>query len=291
MADFIGAADLDAAREIAARNLVEVIARLVQRTQHGAIDEQPAAHGQHQRDRQQHDGHGARDAVVGLCLDHKFVGAFVHELQHAVDGFAEGGVGRAARVVQIQVLLNGHGRQRGRLALVDVVELPVGGFQLFHQRFRTGHARRLAEGIQRLAAFLHEGFGPLGLRRGLFGLALLHVHQRRGKQQPAPQEGHVGAIELRRLIGVGVVHALQLFIAGVQTHPRHAIGYEHGAREEQQHQNDTGANFQITKHEISERTLSSVKQHFLPYTQPRTPRLLPAASANAQLAAPRGTRS
>ncbi|KAG1435028.1 hypothetical protein G6F55_014424 [Rhizopus delemar] len=73
------------------------------------------------------------------------------------------------------------------------------------------------------------------------------------QQQPATQQGGVGAVELRTLIGIGVVDLLQLIVAGIQPHPGHAIGYEHGAREEQQHQNDTGANFQIDKHEISER--------------------------------------
>ncbi|CAB3918052.1 hypothetical protein LMG26686_05385 [Achromobacter mucicolens] len=225
----------------------------MQRTQDGAVDENPAAQRQNQGDGQHHDGHGAGNVVIRFRLRDELVGARVGELQHVVHGLAERGVGSPACVVQVQVVLDGQILQRGGLAAVNVIELLVGGVQLGHDLFGTRHARRLAEGVEQLQAIGHERVGALGLRGRLFGLALLHVHQRIGKQQASAQERAVGALQLRRLVGIGFVDLCQLVAAGVQPHPRHPVRNEHGAREEQQHQNDTSANFQISKHEISER--------------------------------------
>ena len=225
----------------------------MQRTQHGAVDENPTADGQHQRDRQQGDGDAARDVVVDLGLRREFVGARVDETQVVVDGHSELGVDVAGGVVQVQVVLDGHVGQRGRLALEHSVIFLERGFDGLAQRFRAGQLRRLAEGVHHLEGVLHQGVGTLGLRRGLFRLALLHVHQRRGQQQASAQENGVGAVQRHGLVGVRGVDLFQLVVAGIQTHPGHAIGYEHGTREEQQHQNYAGANFQIDKHGISER--------------------------------------
>ncbi|MNX59813.1 hypothetical protein D3C86_907000 [compost metagenome] len=191
--------------------------------------------------------------MIGLGLHHKLVGARIHELQHAIHGFTECGVGGAAGVVQVQIFLNGQVGQGRCLALVHIIKLPERGFQLFDRGFGTRHARHLAEGLKLLLAFLHQRVGTLGLGGCLLGLALLHIHQRIRQQQPAAQEGDIRTVQLRRLIGIGVIDLFQLPVAGVQAQPCHAVRNEHGAREEQEHQNDTGADFQIDKHEIPER--------------------------------------
>ncbi|CAB3743396.1 hypothetical protein LMG1231_05912 [Achromobacter denitrificans] len=260
-------------------------ARFVQRTQHGAVDEDPAAQGQRQGNRQHHDGDGARYPVGHRRLRDQIIGGLVHERQDFAHGFSQCRVRRAARVVQVQVVLHRHGRQRRRLALEQTVELLVGVFQLGAHGLRTRQARRLAVGVERLGAFLHQAFGALGLRGCLLGLALLHVHQGGRQQQAAAQEQAVGSVQLRRLRGIGVVDLVQLLIAGIQADPRHAIGYEHGAREEQQHQDQTGANFQIDKHEISERLATRTHTTYRARNHGR-PGPGPAASVSAPIATP-----
>ncbi|MDT4852004.1 hypothetical protein FQZ97_862190 [compost metagenome] len=181
MADFIGAAHLDAAGEIARGNLLEMAASFTQRPQHGAVDEDPAAQGQRQGDRQHHDGDGTRHSVRHPGLDDQLVGAGIHKGQDFAHGFAQRRVRRAAGVVQIQIFLHRHAGERRGLALEQAVELLVGAFKLAIHGLGAWQARRLAIGIERLGAVLHQAFRALCLRGGLLGLALLHVHQGRSQ--------------------------------------------------------------------------------------------------------------
>ncbi|CUJ44460.1 Uncharacterised protein [Achromobacter xylosoxidans] len=258
-----------------------MITRLVQGLEHRAVDEYPTADRQHQCDHQQGDGDAARYAVVDRCLRRELVGALVDEAEVVIDSFAELGIDVAGGVVQVQIVLDRHIGQRGRLPLEDGVVLLERGFQRLAERFRALQRRRLAEGIHHLEGILHQAFGTLGLRRRLFGLALLHVHQRRGQQQARAQENGVGTVERHRPVRIGAVDLVQLGVAGIQAHPGHAIGQEHGTREEQQHQNDAGANFQIDKHEIPD-VMRGETTKFLPCTHTRTLRYPPEASVRAR---------
>ncbi|MNT40297.1 hypothetical protein D3C72_1766040 [compost metagenome] len=161
--------------------------------------------------------------MVALGLRHEFIGARIHELQYAIHGFTECGVGRTAGVVQVQIFLDGQVGQCGRLTLVDVVKLTVCSIQLFNECFRTRHARHLAKRVKLLVAFPHQGVGALRLGRGLLGFSLLHIHQRIRQQQPAAQKRDIRSIQLRRLVGIGVIDLFQLSVAGVQPHPRHPV--------------------------------------------------------------------
>ncbi|CAB3855577.1 hypothetical protein LMG26842_03076 [Achromobacter dolens] len=230
-----------------------MITRLVQGAQHRAIDEDPTADRQQRRDNEQRDRDTARDVVVHLGLRRQLIGAFVDEVQVLFDGFAELGVDVAGGVVEIQVILDRHVRQGLGLALEHCVVFLERDVDRLPQGFRARQLGRLAELVHHLEGILHQAFGTLGLGGRLFGLALLHVHQRGGQQQARAQEDGIGTSQRHRLVGVGRVDLVQLVIAGIQSHPGHAIGCEHGTREEQQHQDDAGANFQIDKHEISER--------------------------------------
>ncbi|CUJ37377.1 Uncharacterised protein [Achromobacter ruhlandii] len=210
-----------------------MIARLVQRTQDCTVDEDPTANREHRRNHQQRDRDAARNVVIDLGLRRQLIRTLVDEGQVIVDRPAELGVDVRGGVIEVEVVLDRHVGERLGLPLDNRIVFLERGIHCLAQCLGSLQLGRLADFLHHLEGFLHQGFGALGLFGRLLGLALLHIHQRCGKQQARAQEYGVGAVEGNSLVGIGGVDLIEFRVTGIQSHPSHAVRHEHGTREEQ----------------------------------------------------------
>ncbi|CUJ19568.1 Uncharacterised protein [Bordetella pseudohinzii] len=226
-------------------------AGLDQGLEHIARDKQPAAHGQQDGQRHQHQGHRIGLLVRGFGFVDIDIGDRVHIARIGLHGRVELCVLRRRRGRELHVFRNGLARHRVLQALEDFhigLELGQDRRGLF---FHVGRLGRLGEDLETLGRLGQGVAGPLGLLFELPQPAFLQVGDGVVHIDARAQRIGIAGIARHHLIREDTIDFIQARIAGVHAQPTGGVGYQHRQEEEPEHQDHAGTDFQIRKHAIS----------------------------------------